>query len=260
MGATAIMPYRALSYIRSALVVTEKFPDSQLQIVHANHVGNKVNGVDLAVANEQAHDLAEAAQRHIQNQFPHLRDRVLHAIDLPMYTDGYVDYFAELLQLHPELGKIFKQKSKTHSGDALRYLSAHVAYQDTDDVELAGLLRHSPDQIRPAYVISIGSAQERLFYKARMLAQDDVIPTVSTAQLFTQHSTPPYYVARGGEPSLHEGARLETIDFVDDIAARRDIAHFLAKSLERNPLYGNRHVGDSSRMRGCFDIPKPTID
>lgn len=226
MGATEAMPFRAVSYVDSLLRVARLLPTDQIQIVHANHLGNRVNGIDLNTSRAQAQLLTEEIEAHLM-KFPDLHSRVLHAIDTDMDTDQYVDIVQAAFDRDTEIATKLLAKGSKHGGDSVRYVAAHYAFQDTDDLVLDPLSNNAPDQISADRIVSVGCGQERTFYRARMGIRMLLRPDIVTAQLFTRHVTPPYYTARDGEPTLSEGATLETLDSIGDVAARRDIAHFL---------------------------------
>jgi hypothetical protein len=226
MGATEAMPFRALSYVDSLLRVARLIPASQIQIVHANNLGNHVNGISLANSNEQARLLAEEVEAHLA-QFPDLESRVLHAIDTDIDTDRYTDLVRSTFDRDTEIATRLLAKGSKHGGDSVSYVAAHYAFQDTDDLRLDPITQGAPDQVSADRIVSVGCGQERTFYRARMGMRALLQSDITTAQVFTKHTTPPYYTARGGEPSLDEGASLTTLDSIGDPAARRDIAHFL---------------------------------
>ncbi len=226
MGATESMPFRALSYVDSLLRVAQLVPADQIQIIHANHLGNRVNGVDLDRSREQALLLAAEVEAHLAN-FPDLEARVLHAVDTEMDTDRYVDLVQTAFDRDTEIATKLLAKGSKHGGDSVRYVAAHYAFQDTDDLVLDALSQIAPDQVSADRIVSVGCGQERTFYRARMGMRAVLQADIVTAQLFTRHVTPPYYTSKGGEPSLAEGVTLETLDSVGDLSARRDIAHFL---------------------------------
>jgi len=215
MGATARMPYRALSYIDTLLRIARVIPVDQVQIVHAVNLGNKINDIDLATSIAQFDKISVHSMANRQ-----LVDLdVVHATDTPLDTDQFVPLAEEALGRDGELAEKLQSKGTKHGGDSVRYLAAHYAFQDTDLLELS-----SPNQIRPDRIISVGGSQERTFYRGRMGMQALRGPDVETAQIFTRHLIPPYYTARGGEPEIDDGVG----DLSDiDPAARRDIEHFL---------------------------------
>jgi len=226
MGATEAMPFRALSYVDSLFQVARLIPSTQIQIIHANNLGNRVNGVDLGASREQARLLAAQVEAHLA-LFPDLEGRVLHANDTEMDTDRYIDIVRVAFDRDTEIATKLLAKGSKHGGDSVRYVAAHYAFQDTDVLELDPINANAPDQVSVDRMISVGCGQERTFYRARMGMRGILQSELTTAQIFTRHVTPPYYASRGGEPSLSEGATLATLDSVGDLAARRDIAHFL---------------------------------
>jgi len=227
MGSTALMPFRALSYVQSVFQISSIVPSEQIQIVHANHLGQKVNGLDLDKSSEQSRILNKFIEDYFR-AFPELEGRVLHAQDTPLDTDMYMDLANEALETNPEMKALLRQKGERHGGDYLRYIAAHYAFQDTDRLELDPISKTHPDQIRSSDIVSVGCLQEMNFYKIRMGMQALRSPDVKTSQIFTKHVTPPYYIARDGEPTLAEGMTVGNLQDVDDKSARRDLEHLFS--------------------------------
>ncbi|MDB5167707.1 MAG: hypothetical protein JWN26_852 [Candidatus Saccharibacteria bacterium] len=228
LGASTHIPERGLSYADSVFRVARHIPTAQIQIVHANHLGNKVNGVNLAESGREAYNLGHKIDRHLR-KFPELEGRVLHAVDTPHDTDQYVDTVIAALDTDPELAAKLQAKGSKHGGDTFRYVAAHYAFQDTDSLELAAVKSGAPDQVRADTLISIGCQQERQFYRARMAMQALLPPEVRTAQLFTKHVTPPYYLAVDGD-RVHLTMGWEAIE--TNPTALRDMDHFLTVNPE----------------------------
>jgi hypothetical protein len=232
LGATTLMPYRSLSYAHSVIAIARTIPVEQIQIVHANHVGNKVNRVDLSDSGEQARIYAGRIREHVVQNFPDLEGRILHATDTPMDTDQYADLVQLALHQDEENATRLGAKATKNGGDAVRYGAAHYAFQDTDLLELEPLAAGSPKQIYADRIISVGGLQEKAFYRLRMGMQAIQTPVIYTGQIFTKHVTPPYYTARDGEPALNDDVKLDMLDAIGDSAAKRDIEHFLRSSKE----------------------------
>jgi hypothetical protein len=228
-GATAAMPLRAITYADSALRIASVIPHEQLQIVHANTLGSRLNAVDRQDARNQAELLAAIVRFH-SARFGDIADKVLHAEDTDLDIEVFTACAQEVLEVSDVLSMPLLRKGSKHGGDAVTYASAHAAYQDTDMLNLSPLFNDSPAQVRADRIISIGCDQERLFYGVRMLmrhALQDQVELVDTAQIFTKHSVPPYFVARGGEQLLsHALEQGVNPSFNTDPAARRDINHF----------------------------------
>src|SRR5690606_13616563 len=82
------MPFRALSYIDSAVRAANHLDIDQLQIIHANDVGVRINGIDKQKAHDTAKQLAEATDE-IATMY-HVRDfSILHAVDTSFDTKRY---------------------------------------------------------------------------------------------------------------------------------------------------------------------------
>lgn len=233
LGATALMPLRAVSYIDSALHTARHLPHlTQVQLIHVHHLGNRVNGIDLDDAAQQARLLGTHVESRLE-QFPDLEGKVLHATDTPLDTDTYTDLVEEALEAQPALASKLLSKGPKHGGSSIRYAAAHYAFQDTDHLQLEAI-GQGPDQQTSERILSVGSLQERLFYSVRMgmravqAAETEMLPT---AQLFTKHVSPPYFMARGGEPALASTLDSSVLADVGDDAARRDLEHFFNNQL-----------------------------
>lgn len=229
MGATRAMPARALSYVDTALRVAETLPCAQLQIVHANTLGERVNGIDRARSRDMTARLAELTRLHAAAFFPSVVDKVLHAEDTPFDLTAFQRASEIVFASQPAIAEPLLGKGAKHGGDAVAYASAHSVFQDTDRLELRPLMSGMPDQVSAERIVSIGCQQERVFYAARMAMRPLLIgeDLVNTAQLFTGHHTPPYFVARGGEQLMDDmiANGLDMEQFADR-SARRDMEQF----------------------------------
>ncbi len=238
LGASECIPLRALTYVDSALRIAGHIPHEQIQIVHANRLGATINNVNLAQCQKQTVALGGMVRAHIGRHHPELEHRVLHAEDTPMELEHFAEIADQALRQNPHITQKLLAKGAKHGGNPARYASAHFAFQDTDTLVLEPLHNQGPAQACAERIVSIGCQQERTFYLARMAmrsaAFDYEMPLISTAQVFTKHLTPPYFVARGGEPLLGEAdfSSLQ-LDAVGDPGARRDLVHFVQTSNER---------------------------
>lgn len=230
MGATDAMPLRALTYVDAALRMARAIPCEQVQVVHANKLGSRVNNVDLDLAQENARQLAVLAQMHAMAFFPELLGKLLHGQDCELDLTDFTTTSETIFASRPDIAGKLAQKGSKHGGDAVIYAAAHSAFQDTDQLDIEPLLDVSLSQVAADRIVSVGCQQERLFYHTRMAMRpllSGEVELVDTAQLFTHHVSPPYFTARGGEQLLADAMR----DGVDisrctDFAARRDINRF----------------------------------
>ena len=230
MGATTEMPFRALTYVDAAIRIAKILPCAQLQIVHVNNLGAKINNVDSRKSYSQSLRLAALSREHLLNIAPELEEKYLHAQDTDIDLEPFIHLSTQVFQERPELAQKLRSKGSKHGGDACEYAAAHCAFQDTDQLKLDPLLMLSPRQVKADRIVSIGCQQERTFYLARMAMRQAAsdISLLSTAQIFTHHVSPPYFQARGGEQTLDD-AILHDVDLsrTDDSAALRDINHFM---------------------------------
>lgn len=229
LGATATMPLRSITYIDAALRCAQVVPFEQLQIVHANQLGHEVNGVPREEAIRQSTLLAGLARLHMNASMPGMADRVLHATDKPIDLQSFAGLAHTVFRHSFAIASTLSNKGAKHGGNSEVYTAAHFAFQDTDALELSPLLSDSPTQVRAERIVSIGCLQERPFYLARMsmrglCAPSDMVPS---AQIFTRHVSPPYFVARHGEPLLEDALQKGfCLSEVGDPAAVRDLEHF----------------------------------
>lgn len=251
LGATTSMPFRAISYIDSAVRAAAVLDNiDQMQIIHANAVGSRINDIDKTKADDAAARLAEASAE-IAAIHNHTDLSILHAIDTPFDTSVYEPLARSAFENNPAIADTLLQRGAKHGGDALAYMAVHFAFQDTDKLELQPIDATAPAQAPAERIISIGCQQEQTFYLARMamrgFADDGSNMIDHTAQIFTKHVVPPYYFARGGEPTLAEGLNprdygllesdaQERFHLIGDPAARRDIQHFITvNNLKEDP-------------------------
>ncbi|TXG76954.1 hypothetical protein E6P97_02595 [Patescibacteria group bacterium] len=228
MGASSRMPFRALSYVDAALRIARTIPCEQIQLVHANDTGCRINGIDRARAHQETMVLAEATHELLQGQHADIAGKVLHGEDGPVDFAKYVDIMHTVFEQHVDLARKLHFAGNRHKGDTILYAAAHVALHDVDTAVLEPLVSAAPDQILAERIVSIGSQSERPFYLARMAARQVYHPEfVETAQIFTKHVSAPYF-QRAYEPTLVD-VKTQGADPLEggDRASRRDIEHFM---------------------------------
>lgn len=231
LGATETMPVRALSYVMSAARVAATIPSEQLQIVSVNDLGSRLNGKDKDRANQQTRALAGIAGGLLLPGFcPEVTPKTVFAIDRDSEEVDEFRKFAELaFEAEPAIEQKLRQKGDKHGGDHVVYSAAHFMHQDTPLLKLDGVSGVDP-LTNPRAIISVGCQQERLFYDARAAmrrAATGVVEALPSVQVFTNHTTPPYFEARGGEQSLDD-ALINGFDLhkTQDATAHRDLTHF----------------------------------
>lgn len=233
LGATEKMPVRALSYVMSAARVAASMPCEQLQIVSVNDLGSRLNGKDKDRANEQTQVLAEIAAGLLLPGFcPEIASKTVFATDKDSYEVDEFRKFAELaFEAEPAIEQRLRQKGNKHGGDHVVYSAAHFMHQDTPLLRLDPLSGVEP-LTDPSAIVSVGCQQERLFYDARAAMRrvaSGVVEALPSVQVFTNHTTPPYFEARGGEQSLDD-AIINGFDLqkTQDATAFRDLSHLSA--------------------------------
>jgi len=221
------MPLRSLSYVASAARLAQLVPAEQVQIVCTSSVGEQVNGISADESAEQFGMLARFGSHMLEKAMPDTYERTIFAHDTPTAAVETVRPLVDqVLAADHRLNKTLRDKSQKHGSDFATYGAAHVVYQDTGRLELAEI--GSTPAIDAQRIVTIGCQQERTFYGLRigvrqLLHPEDLVPSV---QVFTQHISPPYYTARGGEPLLEEAVRSRQLIFsAPDRAANRDLQH-----------------------------------
>ncbi len=240
-GATESMPARGLSYISSAVLTAKELGVSQLQIIHANHLGAHINGINKYKADEAAKELYYAASE-MASLYNDQGVEILHAIDSRLDTAHLEPLIIRAFEQNPLVAEKLSERGSRHGGDARRYALAHFAFQDTDELELLPIDTAAPPQAQAEHIISIGCKKEETFYLARMAMRGAVGEESGmiehTSQLFTRHIVPPYYFAQKGEPTLAEGIDPNGVNLlgpdaesklqkIPDKDARKDIRHFI---------------------------------
>jgi hypothetical protein len=229
------MPVRSLGYFASALAVQERyFPEAELQFVYPVLAASKVNGVDLAQAQDTAEAVNTAARRHFPRRFrqdsPEV-GKVKSFFDANLPTQELEDAVAEVLGKEPELCATFLASAKSRDAGYVPYVAAHILMHDTNP-QLLPVVSGELGANTADRVVSIGAQSERPFYLARMACQKaQLLPAemqVATGQLFTRHVIPPYLSCREGEP------RLSSVNagLLDGIATSHSVP-----SVERDLIY-----------------------
>ncbi|MEO8863125.1 MAG: hypothetical protein ABI354_02270 [Candidatus Saccharimonadales bacterium] len=231
LGATTLMPLRSLSYVAATARVAEIVPCEQIQFVNVLHVNESVNSVDLSSSTRQAELLSHVGGMLLRLFGSDIASKAVFA------QDSSSD-MAVVKELRPLIDVSLKGNEKLqneldamgakHGGDSVLYGAAHVAYQDINSFAPVLLNPGSTAIAAADRVVTVGGLKERTFYNLRMVVRDelDVNTLLPSAQIFTNHAVPPYYVARGGEQSL-EHALKDGVDMnlATDIAARRDMQY-----------------------------------
>lgn len=237
MGATVQMPIRAITYVDTALRLAEVIPCEQVQVIHANTVGDAINGTDKKQSHREAFDLDVLAFCHAYKTFPSVAEKLVLAEDKSFDILPYASVTERALIGDPALANTLTEKGRAHGTNALHYAAAHFAVHDTTALCLDTTIDDCPEPVMPERIVSIGCKPERLFYRARMATRSlyDGPDMVPTAQVFTNHTLPPYIMARGGEQSYANALLGDGIDPAQctDPAAARDMQHFLARHQER---------------------------
>lgn len=197
------MPFRAMGYLASAVALAEAhLPKAEIEIVHTLHTAQRVNGVDIVDARRQARQFAEMTSRVLDGRAVarHLVDPV-EPIDIDLHA------IAEAIHRTPTSAREKLLRASSERGDLFQYVAAHILLHDTA-VALPPLRTADAGPIMPKRIISIGAQSERPFYLTRMTFRETGSPipgqVAETAQLFTKHVLPPYYMCREGEPHINQ--------------------------------------------------------
>lgn len=228
-GATAEMPARGLSYITAASRIAEYIPHEQVQIIFANNIGCEVNGLSKRESQHQARLLAELGKKYIGLHHPDIVDTYFFGEDVPSPKIKELrPAVTQLIESDEKLARRLKGKGSKHGEDYATYSAAHIFYQEMADMSPVGLSGEEPEPLEAQRIVSIGCQQEHPFYRLRVAARrafqdEEFIPT---AQVFTKHLLPPYYVSRGGEQTLENMVQsgIDVLSAGDD-SVRRDLTY-----------------------------------
>jgi hypothetical protein len=234
-GATKEMPVRGMGYVAAAYGIARHIPHEQLQVMFVNALGLAVNGVSRTASHRQAKMVETVGRMHLARLGPGVNRSVSFCEDnylLRELTEQIRTPIQEIIEDDTHLSKHLAAKSGTERGDFATYSAAHVILHETP---LAtpdyGLSDESVQPVIPERIVSVGCQKEHPFYalrvKARKLLTDlDFVPS---AQVFTRHVLPPYYIARGGEQSLDHAIDLGAIDMsqATDLSVQRDLAYLV---------------------------------
>lgn len=233
-GATACMPLRGLSYVAAAQAIAEHIPHEQLQVIFANSLGQTTNGLGIETSRSQAMLVRDSMRRKMEVQGSDSAERIVFAEDHELDSiDAITPDISNLIVADQSLHEKLHAKGLKRGSDHVRYGAAHVTHQETNLLEPQALSNNEPAVVTAQRIISIGCQQEHVFYALRHLARQALtdLPLVPTAQIFTRHVLPPYFMARGGEQSLSDALE-HGIDMMQmqDSSARRDVAYLLEAS------------------------------
>lgn len=219
-GGTKEMPLRGLSYLLPPLCYMEGLKDAgvavpQLQAVFADHISSEANShLTLEEATRESDHFARLAREYIKYFFPKLADSVVMLRDTPIGPGSPIE--TELEVVIPIADQVVSQKmrqellkkSNGNRESSVYYGAAHLL---AHDVFISGaflpIFDEQPNMIEPEAIISFGGRQERFFYRLRNEIKPHLperYKRLLTAQFFTRHQVPPYYMASDGDLSLVE--------------------------------------------------------
>ena len=238
-GATEMMPLRALSYLLPPLVLMERLKEDglivpQLQVVFANQISARLNGLSIGQVTDQSDKLARLASSYVQTFFPEIADSTVFLQDAPLERGSVLRNEllsnAAVLRNMEQLGLEDTLKGKASNNGAGRthifYGAAHPILHDADFKEiLIPIIADQSPLAKAGTIISIGGYQEQDFYRLRQALKPHLGPAynqLSTLQFFTRHRVPPYYMARGGDVSLDDVLNRRDVDQVA-VAAQHDL-------------------------------------
>jgi hypothetical protein len=134
----------------------------------------------------------------------------------------------DALRSNPTLLRSLEARGEKHGGDPISYTAAHIIYQDTPHLDLVRVAGKQ-EIFKPERVISVGCLQEKLFFAARLAVRSELEPTelMPSVQIFSLHSSAPYFVSQGGEQLLGDAIATRSIDFTSpNPSSQRDLQHF----------------------------------
>jgi hypothetical protein len=238
-GATETMPLRALSYLLPSLILMERLKEEgltipQLQVVFANQISARLNGLDMVQATNQSEKLVRVAQSYAQTFFPEIAGSAVFLQDTPLERGSVLRNEllnnAAVLRKMAQLGLEDVLRGKAINNGAGRihifYGAAHPILHDADfKGSLVPIIADQSPVVQASTIISIGGYQERDFYRLRYALKPHLGPAynqIRTLQFFTRHYVPPYYMARGGDVSLDDALNGRTVDQIA-VTAQHDL-------------------------------------
>lgn len=251
-GATEMMPFRALSYLLPSLILMERLKGEgltvpQLQVVFANQISARLNGLDMGKVLDQSGKLARVAQSYVQTFFPEIAESTVFLQDTPLKKGSVLRNEllsnAVVLRNVAQLGleDILRGKA-SNNGDRRTHIFYGAAHPILHDADFQGILTpiitDQPLIIKAGTIISIGGYQEQDFYRLRQVLKPHLASTYSklkTLQFFTRHRVPPYYMARGGDVSLDDVLNQRTVGQVA-VAVQYDLNYLRRISSFRGNL------------------------
>ena len=253
-GATAEMPVRALSYMLPAFTLMEQLKKEgieppQFQVIFANNISSRLNGLDYGKVSDQSKRFTHVAQDYIKEFFSGLSDSVVFLEDTPLEKDtplrsGLLKVTRILKDVtSPELIKALHDKGVNGSSRTdVFYGAAHVLMHDIDLPALVALSDKQARMVRPKTIISVGGYQEQFFYDLRHALKPHLggeYNQTKTLQYFTRHHVPPYYMARDGDISFDEVFSRQNGKYPQiGKAAQYDLDYFARVSSQRGDLEG----------------------
>lgn len=238
-GATEMMPFRALSYLLPSLVLMEHLKEEgltvpQLQIVFANQISARLNGLDIGQAIDQSEKLARIARVYVGIFFQEIAESTVFLQDTPLERGSILRNEllsnASVLRDMEQSGLESLLKGKANNNGAGRthifYGAAHPILHDADFAgSLTPIVADQSPAVQANTIISIGGYQEQDFYRLRQALKPHLglaYNRLNTLQFFTRHRVPPYYMARGGDVSLDDALNRKDVDQVS-VAAQHDL-------------------------------------
>lgn len=239
-GATTEMPMRAIGYSLPAIQLQRQLLQAgieppQLQLISANNMGAFINKTDYGKSHEQAVLLAEKTRAMIQHKFPEVADYVVFLEDMPVGEDLYAELknTAEAIREHGGAEILARLHGRANGSEDTSplYGAAHLPVHDREFYDnLKPLVPYQPDLTPAQTIMSVGSSQETLFYDLRQAVKPHLpaYNEVKTVQYFTNHHTPPYIPARGGDILMSQMDNLPTTGApAVDATARYDINYLM---------------------------------
>ena len=239
-GATEQASLRALSYPLPALSMIKNIADKpgvnpNLQIVFANNISGELNNLDNNKVFAESSQIISGLN-YITEEMG-IKDRVGFYYDDPNIDINNLDYIAkEFAGIAPEqlLHTLNGKGDNSNLENTCRYAAAHYMVHDNPDTKLDYIEGFKTPE--SANIIDIGGIQERFYRAVRLLIAKVVDIQLDTAQIYTKHHVPPYYMAHGGDISL------------SDFAQGKDMSESIAAAAKPDLTYLNNII-DVSRLK-----------
>lgn len=227
-GATEQASLRSLSYPLPILSIIKEISNinninPNLQIIFANNLSGNLNDLD--------ENKTSAESNKIMSGINHIAKDMGLNNQIGFYYDNKNINYDNLKHLAREFANntpsqlLQTLRGKGDSNDLEKtclYAAAHYEIHDNPDTKLEYITGiKMPEKTN---IIDIGGVQEKYYRAVRLLIAEIVETDINTAQIYTRHHVPPYYMARGGDIPLDKFDNINTLENIAT-AAKPDLIY-----------------------------------